>query len=113
MSTIYVELPLYNDLKYRYGLSLEGQSWQFTFYWNTRCSQWQMDLKYEDETPVILGYGLVPQFPMMVDYDLESVGLSGYFLLLPANLKTANKITEDPSIMPQLFSLFYVYNVED
>lgn len=113
MSTVYVELPLYSDLKYRYGLSLEGQSWQFTFYWNTRCSQWHMDLRSEDQSPVILGYGLVPQYPMMVDYNLEDYGLSGYFLLLPINSTISNKITEESSIMPEFFSLFYVYNVED
>ncbi|CUR44316.1 virion structural protein [Pseudomonas phage VCM] len=113
MSTIYVELPLFTDAKYRYGLALEGQSWQFTFYWNTRCSQWHMDLRMEDQTPVVLGYALVPQYPMMVDYNLEDIGLTGYFILLPINATISNKITEESDIMPEFFSLFYVYNVED
>ncbi|QNO00294.1 hypothetical protein QGX21_gp147 [Pseudomonas phage phiPsa315] len=111
-TTVSIEMPLYEDLKYRYGLSLQGQSWQFTFYWNTRCSQWHMDLRREDQTPIILGYALVPQYPMMVDYNLEDVGLTGYFLLLPINATIGSKITEEPSIMPQFFSLFYVYNTE-
>lgn len=113
MSTIYVELPLYKDLKYRYALALEGQSWQFTFYWNTRCKQWQMDLRMEDQTPLVLGHGIVPQYPMMVDYNLEGYGLSGYFILLPVNSTLSSKITEDSSVVPEFFSLFYVYNVED
>ena len=111
-TTVSIEMPLYSDLKYRYGLSLEGQSWQFTFYWNTRCSQWHMDLKQEDQTPVLLGYALVPQYPMTIDYSLEDVGLTGYFLLLPINATISNKITEESSIMPEFFNLFYVYNQE-
>ncbi|ATN92783.1 hypothetical protein QGX11_gp020 [Pseudomonas phage PPSC2] len=111
-ATIAVELPLYSDLKYRYGTTLEGVAWQFTFYWNERCSQWQFDLRQEDQTPILLGYALVPQFPMCVDYNLEDYGLTGYFVLLPINATISSKITEESSIMPEFFSLFYVYNTE-
>lgn len=109
MTQTYIEMPLYSDLSYRYGLALEGQSWQFTFYWNTRCSQWHMDLRLEDQTPIVLGYALVPQYPMMTDYNLEDVGLTGSFVLLPINATISNKITESSSIMPEFFSLFYIY----
>jgi len=71
-----------------------------------------MDLRKEDQTPVLLGYALVPQYPMTIDYNLEDVGLSGYFLLLPVNPTISNKIKEGPSIMPEFFSLFYVYYQE-
>lgn len=111
-STILIEMPLFSDLKYRYAITLEGISWQLTFYWNDRCSQWNMDLRQEDQTPVLLGYSLVPQYPMCVDYNLEDYGLTGYFLLLPVNATISNKITEESSIMPEFFSLFYVYNTE-
>jgi hypothetical protein len=112
MAQVFIEMPLYPDLKYRYGLSLEGQSWQFTFYWNTRCSQWHMDLRLEDQTPVLLGYALVPQYPMGLDYNLEDFGLTGFFLLLPINAVISNKITEESNSMPEFFTLFYVYDQE-
>ncbi|CRM19244.1 phage baseplate plug family protein [Pseudomonas sp. 8 R 14] len=111
--TVSIEMPLYTDSKYRYGIALEGQSWQFTFYWNERCGQWQMDLRKDDQTPVLLGYALVPQFPMCVDYNLEDYGLTGYFLLLPINATISGKITDGSSIMPEFFSLFYVYDTDD
>ncbi|WYN05065.1 virion structural protein [Pseudomonas phage UNO-G1W1] len=111
-TTVYVEMPLYADLKYRYSLSLEGQSFQFTFYWNTRCSQWHMDLRQEDQTPILLGYALVPQYPMGIDYNLEDYGLNGYFKLLPVNSSISSKLTEESSIMPEFFKLYYVYNTE-
>lgn len=104
-----IELPLYTDLKYRYGIALEGQSYQFTFYWNTRGSQWHMDIKMEDQTPILLGCALVPQYPMLIDYNLEDIGLTGYFLLLPINATISNKITESSDTMPQFFNLFYIY----
>lgn len=112
MAQVYIEMPLYSDLKYRYGLALEGQSFQFTFYWNTRCSQWHMDLKAEDQSPILLGYAIVPQYPMALDYNLEDYGLTGFFLLLPVNATISNKITEEPSNMPEFFTLFYVYDQE-
>lgn len=111
-TTTAIEMPLYTDLKYRYGMALEGQSFQFTFYWNTRCSQWHMDIRLENQDPVLLGYALVPQYPMLVDYNLEDIGLTGYFLLLPVNATISNKITEESSIMPEFFSLFYIYEQE-
>jgi len=49
---------------------------------------------------------------MAVDYNLEDVGLTGYFLLLPVNATISSKITEESSIMPEFFNLFYVYNTE-
>ncbi|PUB40056.1 hypothetical protein C8K58_11442 [Pseudomonas sp. GV047] len=111
--TVSIEMPLYSDTKYRYGISLEGKSYQFTFYWNERCSQWQVDLRQDDQTPLVLGYALVPQYPMMLDYTLEEYGLTGYFLLLPINSTISNKITESSNIMSEFFSLFYVYNTDD
>lgn len=111
-TTTAIEVPLYTDLKYRYGIALEGQSYQFTFYWNERCSQWHMDLRLENQTPILLGYALVPQYPMTIDYNLEDVGLTGYFMLLPVSATISNKISEESSIMPQFFSLFYIYEQE-
>ena len=71
-----------------------------------------MDLRQEDQTPILLGYALVPQYPMCVDYNLEDYGLTGYFLLLPINSTIGSKITEESSIMPEFFKLYYVYNTE-
>lgn len=112
MNTIYVELPLYLDEKYRYGIALESVSWQFTFYWNGRAGQWHMDIRREDQTPLVLGQALVPQYPMLVDYNLEESGMTGYFLLLPINNAIVDEITKDHTIIPEFFRLYYVYLTE-
>ncbi|WP_338807659.1 hypothetical protein V8U11_16045 [Pseudomonas chlororaphis] len=113
MSTVLVELPLFSELSYRYSASLETVSLQFKYYWNERATQWQMDIRLEDQTPVILGYALVPQYPMLIDLPLENIGLSGHFELLPVNVAVASALTQESSVMPEFFKLYYVYDVED
>lgn len=112
-NTVYVEMPLYTDEKYRYGISLEGVSWQFTFYWNGKGKQWHMDIRREDQTPLVLGQPIVAQYPMLVDYNLEESGMTGYFLLLPVNNGIVDQMTEDSSVVPEFFKLYYVYLTEN
>ncbi|ATW58384.1 hypothetical protein CNR37_00177 [Pseudomonas phage ventosus] len=107
--TVYIEMPLFSDEKYRYSIPLEGTSWQFTFYWNGRAGQWHMDILREDQTPLVLGQPLVAQYPMLIDYNLEEQGLTGYFLLMPVNVEITTQITEDSSVVPEFFKLYYVY----
>lgn len=112
MTTNFVELPLYPELTYRYSLSLEGRSWQFKFYWVDRAKQWHIDIRQEDQNPVILGYALVPQYPILEDVPLELYGLNGYFTLMPVNIAVASLITQESSVMPEFFKLYYVYETE-
>lgn len=113
MATVYTELPLFPDLKYRYGISLQGISYQITFYWNARIMQWHMDILLEDQTPVVLGIALVSQYPMLVDYNLEEIGLTGYFVLMPVNVSVATQLNNESSVMPEFFKLYYVYVTEE
>jgi hypothetical protein len=112
MTTNFVEMPLYPELTYRYSISLQGISWQFKFYWVERAKQWQMDIRQEDQTAIILGYALVPQYPILEDVPLEVYGLTGRFVLMPVNVAVATAITQESSIMPEFFKLFYMYETE-
>lgn len=113
MTTVYTELPLFSDLRYRYGATLQGVSWQFTFYWNERINQWHMDIRREDQTALVLGIAMVPQYPMLIDYNLEESGLTGYFLLMPVNVSVAEQLDDESSVMPEFFKFYYVYVTED
>lgn len=112
MTTNFIQMPLYSDLTYRYSLSLEGQSWQFKFYWVQRATQWHMDIRKEDQTPVVLGHALVPQYPILEDVPLEDVGLTGRFVLMPVNIAVATAITQESLVMPEFFKLYYMYETE-
>lgn len=109
METVYVELPLYNQRNYTYGVSLEGRSYVLSFYWSVKSRQWHMDLRLEDRTPILLGQALVPQYPMFVDYNLEELGMTGYFELMPVNVALSTKVSEAGDIVPEFFKLYYVY----
>lgn len=111
-NTVIVQLPLYTDLIYRYGATLEEESKQFTFYWNSRSTQWHMDIHNEDQTLIVQGVPLVAQYPMLVDYPLTRFGLTGYFILLPINASQVSTLGDSSSIMPQFFELFYVFTME-
>lgn len=113
MATVITELPLFPELRYRYAIALEGISWQFYFYWNERVKQWHMDIRREDQTALVLGIALVPQYPMLVDYNLEESGLTGYFTLMPVNVSIAEQLGNESSVMPEFFKLYYTYLTED
>lgn len=109
MTTTFIELPLYAERKYSYGISLEGVSYTLTFYWNRKAKSWHMDIHLEDRTQVVLGVALVPQYPMLVDYNLEEIGMNGHFELMPVNADLSSKAGEEFSIIPEFFRLYYVY----
>lgn len=111
--TVYVELPMYDEDRYMYSIVLEGRSYILTFYWNQKASQWMMDIRLEDRTPILLGQGLVAQYPMFVDYNLEELGMTGYFMMLPVNLAIADSAGVERSIVPGFFKLYYVYITGD
>ncbi|QNR53870.1 hypothetical protein phiK7A1_082 [Pseudomonas phage phiK7A1] len=111
-TTTIIGLPLYKDPIYRYGVTLEEEAKQLTFYWNSRCKQWHMDMHNEDQTVVVQGIPLVAQYPILIDYPLEAAGLTGYFILLPVNSSQVASLNDDMSIMPQFFELFYTYITE-
>lgn len=108
-STIITQMPLYTDLIYKYGATIEGQQKQFTFYWNSRKSSWQFDILNEDQTVVIQGIAIVAQYPILIDHPMADQSLSGYFVLLPNVSGDPPDITTDSSVVPELYELLYVY----
>lgn len=108
MTFITTELPLYEDPHYRYSINLEGQARSLTFYWNSRTSTWHLDWKNPDGTVVFLGLPLVPQHPLIADYQLDAYGITGYLLLLP-NAEGRNDPIMDLATVPQFYKLFYIY----
>lgn len=108
-TTTIIELPLYTDLLYRYGVTLEEEAKQLTYYWNSRCAQWHFDIHNEDQTVVVQGVPIVAQYPILVDYPLSEHGLTGYFMLLPINNSQTHKLNDKSSVMPESFVFTYNY----
>lgn len=112
MTTVLTELPLFTDLDYVYGVNIEGQSKQIRIYWNSRCMQWHMDLRNEDQTEIAMGVPLVVEYPILIDYRMAVNGLSGYFVLVTKIMGNPPDTTSDSSVLPQFYSLLYVYITE-
>lgn len=110
--TITTTLPLFTDSDYRYTANLQGQAFELRFQWNEKASRWHMSIRKQDRTPVILGLGLVAQFPMCADYTLEEFGLTGFFLILPVKVSRTLATTGERNNLAESFELFYIYETE-
>ena len=108
-----VELPLFSDPYYEYTMSLQDQSFIFTFRWMERTRDWYLDIRLDDLTPVVLNYKLVTYYPMMVDYVLSSYGLTGYFLLSDSGTFETSKLSDSVESLSNYYRLFYVYEEEE
>tara|TARA_R110000744_G_C19371770_1_gene563166 strand:+ start:36674 stop:37000 length:327 start_codon:yes stop_codon:yes gene_type:complete len=103
----FISLPLYSDYFYSYNVSLEGVSYNIKFKYNTRSQQWSFDLYSRDNTPVILGIVLVPNYPIMFDYEIDN--LTGYFWLTEIPSISDNKIEQYPEALNKYYRLYYTY----
>ena len=106
-------LPFFTDYKFSYTAPLEGENKVFNFYWNERASCWYMDLRQEDNTPILLGIRLVANYPLCVDYPLKQFGMNGYFLIVPKGDNNPQSIFTTHNALAEQYILSYIYITED
>ncbi len=109
MTQVAIELPLYSDPSYQYSASVENKSRLFRFKWNDRTTSWHMDVLNDDGTEILLGIKLVPQYPIVVDYQFDSYGITGYFILMQKNAKQLGRDNSLITDIPERYTLFYVF----
>lgn len=103
----YVDIPLYPSAYYSYTVSLEGQAYTITIRWNNRDQSWFMDLVGDDNTPLLNGVKIIPDFPITQDYPID--GLSGFFYLESKSDIDSAQYINSPRLLHQYFNFFYVY----
>lgn len=113
MAQQFTELPLYSEPYYEYRIALEDEARVVTFRWQDRTSSWYLDVKQDDLTPVVLGIKLVPYYPILADYQLQELGVNGYFVLVDSGDFITDKLSASPEALAQYYRLFYVYEEED
>lgn len=111
--TISVELPLFLDPFYEYTFTLEDQVFVITYKWLSRTRDWYIDITLEDLTPVLLNYKLVPNYPMIIDYDLSEHGITGYFLLINSGEFIDDRLSNSVESLSNYYRLFYFYEEEE
>lgn len=105
---LYVALPLYdNESYYKYSVALEGSSFRLQFLYNSKMQLYTLTLSTADDTVLVEGVGLVPNYPIMANYVIE--GLSGYFLLIPKDNSGIEYYKLYPRNLGKYYELNYVY----
>lgn len=111
MSTAYVSIPLDSSSYYGMSVSLEGNSYNLDFIYNERTKLYHLSLFDADNNSLVEGVGLVPSYPILLDYALPS--LTGYFWLGSNSTINTEKYKEFPDKISEYYSLFYIYTKED
>lgn len=107
MAEKYEVLPLESNPYYSYTFSLNKIAYNFTYRYSTRESCWYMDIKNNDNTPIIVSVKLVPNYPMLDGLSLGE--LSGDFYLFPLVQKNISKYISEPFNISEYFQLVYIY----
>lgn len=110
MTTMYVSMPLYAEQDYEYQVSLENVAYTFRSYYNSRNELWYMDLSLENGSSIVTGVGVVPNYPITLDYALFP--LTGFFYLEPIENINTERYKTSPLLLSQYYRLFYIYNTE-
>lgn len=106
----YVDIPIQDDAFYDLSIALEGNSYIIEFTYVERMSLYTISLYDAERNPIVLGVGLVPEYPIMLDYAIPE--LTGYFLLTrkPTNISEPYKLY--PDTLSEYYYLIYVYSEE-
>ncbi len=111
MTIQYVSVPLDESSYYGLSISLEGNSYNLDFIYNERSELYHLSLFDSDNNPIVVGAGLVPSYPIFLDYALNN--LTGYFWLVNKGAINTEKYKEFPDKISEYYDLFYIYNIED
>lgn len=108
MALKYVNIPLYSDAYYSYTIALESNSYTLEFTYSDRSEAYFISLFDEDNTLLVGGERLVPNYPMFKDYPLPN--LTGWFWMEEiADIFSQPYITY-PDKLDQYYYLYYVYD---
>lgn len=111
MTDHYVPLPLYADSDYDYAVNLQGQSYILNFTYNERSSLYFLSLYTADNVPLVTSIALVPTYPIMLDYALNT--LTGFFWME----EKSNIISEPYKVYPdkinEYYNFFFIYQTDD
>lgn len=103
----YIDIPIQDEPFYDLSISLQGNSYILEFTYNERMSLYTMSLYDAERNPIVLGVGLVPEYPILLDYAIPD--MTGYFLLTrkPTNISEPYKLYPDQ--LSQYYYLMYVF----
>lgn len=103
----YVDIPIEDYPIYDLSISLEGNSYILEFIYNEKMEMYTFSLYDSSRKPIVLGVGLVPEYPMLLDYAIPN--LNGYFLLTAKPTNVSEPYKQYPDQLSQYYYMTYVY----
>lgn len=113
MSIITQQIPLDTVACYEQLVALEGSLFTLTFTFSDHYGSWHMDIKTSTGVRIVDGVRLVPLYPMILDYALSHLGLSGAFYLMPITSVDLQRLPDTTTKVDQLatyYTLQYMYD---
>ena len=79
-----VIIPIFNDTSSRFkqNINLDGTIYNLYIYWNHRTEQWFLDIRDNEEEPILTGRLLSPNFPTLRQYVSYEGLPDGEFVLV-------------------------------
>lgn len=111
MAIRYVTIPLSDDTFYGMAIALEGVSYSIDINYNERSELYYLSLYDADRNPLVLGVGLVPSYPITVDYRISN--LTGFFWMFANSSATSEPYKDFPDKISQYYTLIYAYELEE
>lgn len=107
MTILYAEIPLFDSSNYSFNAPLDGTSYEIWLYYNERMEQWIFNLLDIEGNPIVMGQGVVVQYPIFLDYNIQD--LRGYFWFEPIG-KDQNETITNPFELKKYYNLYYIYD---
>ena len=108
MAVKHVVIPLYSDKDYQYSISLQGQSFQLRFTYNETMKLYTMQIIDVDGNKLLSGVGVVPNYPIAVDYVIPN--LTGAFYLAPVSDVNFEAYKLYPEDIHKYYEMTYLYD---
>ena len=105
----FVNLPLYQKYDYNYSINLEGESYNLRFTYNQIMKLYTLSVSDQDGNKLISGVGLVPNYPILLDYNVSS--LTGAIVMVPNSEVDVEYYKLYPDQIHRYYSLNYFYEL--
>ena len=102
----YVDIPIRDEAFYDLSISLEGISYILEFTYNERMELYTLSLYDSERNPIVLGVGLVPEYPILLDYAIPR--MTGYFFLTRKSMNISEPYKLYPDQLSEYYYLVYV-----
>lgn len=108
MADMIVELPLFDEVDYRYSITLEGEYYSFRFTYNETMQMYTLKVSDVNNVTLVSGVGVVPNYPMLADYVIGT--LTGALIMIPKSDKDIEFYKLYPKNLSQYYTLSYIYD---